>query len=98
MGTYQFKGKTKYYKDGSNLCNAWHNSLIHMVEIVRHEKTQTWIHCGHAFEYKGKMYAVMSVFPKNLVSFRFLPKWKWLFKILNRRAWSGVYLRELKEV
>lgn len=93
-----WKGKIKYYGNRSTLYKVWREKPTFEVEVIEKEGTKTYTHLEHAFEYNGKMYAVIHYFPKNLVSFRFLSNWIWLFKLLNKRAWTGIYLRELKEV
>ena len=80
---YRFNGKMKHYSEGSKLYKAYKQSIEFLCEV---EGAQF----QNAFTCNGKTYAVIEYYPPE--------KMGWLNRWLNRRAWSGVYLRELKEL
>ena len=83
---FRFCGKMKHCMKGSKLYKDYEKSIEFLCEV---EGAQF----QNAFTCKGKTYAVIKYFPKE---YNF--KCKKLNRWLNKRAWSGVYLRELKEL
>jgi len=83
---YRFNGKMKHYSENSKLYKAYKQSIEFLCEV---EGAQF----QNAFTTNGKTYAVIEYYPKEY-SFRCKKLNRWL----NKRANSGVYLRELAYV
>ena len=82
---FRFNGKMKHYRENSKLYKAYKKSIVFMCEVE-----DPHLHFENAFTHNGKTYAVIRYFPPEY-NFR----WKRLNSLLNKRAWSGVYLQEL---
>jgi len=83
---FRYNGKMKHYRKGSKLYKNYKRSIEFLCE-VKGDQFQ------NAFTCNGKTYAVIEYYPPE---YNF--KIGWLNRWLNRRAWKGVYLRELKEL
>ena len=82
---FRFCGKMKHCMKGSKLYKDYEKSIEFLCEVEGAQFQNAFTH--------GKTYAVIEYYPPE---YDF--KMGWLNRLLNRRAWKGVYLQELKEV